>query len=157
MQETLEEFLKRAGDSPILVSTCLVGLRTRYDGDTRPDDQVVALMRTRRLIPACPEQLGGLPTPRVKSSLSGGDGKAVLEGWAKVANEAGRNVTEQFLRGARETVNLARMTGARFAILKEKSPSCGVAITNIDFEPAPGCGVTTAALRMLGIEIFTVS
>ncbi|MCD6404333.1 MAG: DUF523 domain-containing protein [Planctomycetes bacterium] len=156
MQGTLEEFLKRAGDSPILVSTCLVGLRTRYDGDTRPDDQVVALMRTRRLIPVCPEQLGGLATPRVKSSLSGGDGEAVLEGLAKVVNEAGRNVTEQFLRGARETVNLARMTGARFAILKEKSPSCGVAITNIDFEPAPGCGVTTAALRMLGIEVFAV-
>ncbi len=154
--ETLEEFVARAGDSPILVSACLLGLRTRYDGDKRPSDEIIALSQARRLVPICPEQLGGLPTPRMKSSLSGGDGETVLAAGARVVNEAGREVTENFLRGARQTLNIAKTLGARFAILKERSPSCGVRRTSIDFEPADGCGVTTAALRVPGIEIFFV-
>lgn len=155
-EETLEQFVGRAGDSPILVSSCLLGLRTRHDGDSRPSKELVSYADTKRLIPVCPEQLGGLPTPRVKSALAGGDGEAVLAASAKVVNEAGRDVTDNFLRGARAVLALAKTCGAKFAILKEKSPSCGVHKTYIDFELTDGCGVTTAALRIPGVEIFVV-
>ncbi len=154
--ETLEQFIARVGDSPILVSACLLGLRTRHDGDAKASDAIMALARTKRLIPVCPEQLGGLPTPRMKSSMTGGDGDAVLAGAAKVVNEGGREITENFLKGARQTLNIARALGARFAILKERSPSCGVGRTYIDFELADGCGVTTAALKVPGIEILLI-
>ena len=87
---------------------------------------------------------------------AGGDGEAVLSTNAKVTNEAGRDVTDNFLRGARAVLALAKVFGARFAILKEKSPSCGVNRTYIDFELADGCGVTTAALRIPGVEIFVI-
>jgi len=156
-EETLEQFVQRAGDSPIVVSACLLGLRTRHDGDSRPSEEVMSYADTKRLIPMCPEQLGGLPTPRVKSSLSGGDGEGVLTSSAKVVNEAGREVTDNFLRGAKSVLSLAKTCGAKFAILKEKSPSCGVHKTYIDFELTDGCGVTTAALRIPGVEIFVVS
>jgi len=155
-EETLERFIERAGDSPILVSSCLLGLRTRYDGDSRPSRELITFAPTNRLVPVCPEQLGGLPTPRVKSSLSGGDGEDVLSSTGRAVNEAGRDVTENFLRGARAVLNLAKICGARFAIMKEKSPSCGVHKTYIDFELADGCGVTTAALRIPGLEIFVI-
>lgn len=156
MAETLEEFIRLAGDACILVSACLLGLRTRYDGDSRPSEAIIDLARRGRLIPVCPEQLGGLATPRVKQTLSGGDGDGVLAGRAKVVNEAGRDVTENFLRGARETLKLAKLSGAAFAILKEKSPSCGVLKTNVDFEVADGRGVTTAALVIAGVKLFVM-
>jgi uncharacterized protein YbbK (DUF523 family) len=146
--ETLEEFIKRTGDAPILVSACLLGLQTRYDGGARACDAVLELARTRQLIPICPEQLGGLPTPRVRQALS--------EGQAKVVNDAGRDVTGNFLRGARETLSVAKTLGARFAILKDKSPSCGAVRVYVDGELVDGCGVTAAALKMLGVGICCV-
>jgi len=155
--ETLDEFICRAGDSPILVSACLLGLRTRYDGDSSPSDAVLEYAGQLRLIPICPEQLGGLATPRVKASLSGGDGEAVLGSSAKVVNEAGRDITDNFLRGARQVLALAKACNARFAILKEKSPSCGVFRTYVDFELVEGCGVTTAALKIPRFEIFVIA
>jgi uncharacterized protein YbbK (DUF523 family) len=155
--ETLESFVKRAAGSPILVSACLLGLRTRYDADSKPSDEIIELAKTERLIPVCPEQLGGLSTPRMKSTLSGGDGRAALSGSAKVVNEGGRDVTDNFLRGARATLAIAKVFGARFAILKEKSPSCGVEKTHVDFELTDGCGVTTAALDLRNIEMFIVA
>ena len=92
----------------------------------------------------------------MKSSLSGGDGEGVLASSAKVVNEAGRDVTDNFLRGARAVLAVAKTFGAGYAVFKEKSPSCGVNRTYIDFELADGCGVTTAALRIPGVEIFVV-
>jgi len=152
----LEEFLAKAGDSPVLVSACLLGLSTRYDGGKRTDETLLAFTKEHRVIPICPEQLGGLPTPRPCSSMKLGDGAAVLRGAAKVASETGRDVTENFLRGAKLAAALARMTGARFAVLAEKSPSCGVMKTYIDGKLADGSGVTAAVLKTIGIEVFAV-
>jgi len=153
--ETLEHFISRA-EGPVLVSACLLGLKTRYDGSDSKNAELVELAATARLVPVCPEQLGGLPTPRVRSTLTGGDGEDVLSGDARVVNEAERDVTENFLRGARQTLDTAKMFGAKFAVLKEKSPSCGVLRTYVDWELLEGCGVATAALKMRGTEIFVL-
>lgn len=150
---TLEEFLAQAGDEPILVSACLLGLGTRWDGSARADGTLVSLVKERRLIPVCPEQLGGLPTPRPKSSLTA-DGRDVAAGKAAVTSETGADVTEKFLKGAREVAALAEKCGARYAILKEKSPSCGVTLTNVAFETVAGSGVAAAVLLERGMEVF---
>ena len=78
-------------------------------------------------------------------------------GKAKVKSEAGRDVTENFLKGAKQTAAAAKMLGIRFAVLKERSPSCGVSETTVDSEARPGCGVTAAVLRASGVEVFGVS
>lgn len=152
----LKEFLERAGGAPVLVSACLLGLSTRYDGGCKGEPALVEYAKTHCVVPVCPEQLGGLPTPRPKSSLTGGDGAAVLRGKAKVLSETGRDVTENFLRGAKQTAALAKIVGARFVVLKEKSPSCGVAKVYVGGALTDGCGVTTAVLKTFGLEVFVV-
>lgn len=152
----LEEFLAKAGNGPILVSACLLGLATRYDGGSKTEARLVEYAKTHCVVPVCPEQLGGLPTPRPKSTLTGGDGAAVLKGKAKVLSETGREVTENFLRGAKQTAAVARLVGARFVILKEQSPSCGVMQVHVGGNLTDGCGVTTAVLKATGLEVFVV-
>ncbi len=142
----------------ILVSACLVGCRCRYDQGSKPHDPVIALIREGKAVPVCPEQMGGLPTPRLPAEIVGGDGDDVLEGRARVVNAAGEDVTEQFLAGAREALRMAEAAGATVAILKERSPSCGsAAIYDGTFRGAvrPGRGVTAALLRRHGIEVFS--
>jgi len=152
----LEEFLAKAGNGPVLVSACLLGLSTRYDGGCKTETRLVEYAKTHCVVPICPEQLGGLPTPRPKSSFVGGDGSAVLKGRAKVLSETGREVTENFLRGAKQAAALAKLVGARFAVLKEQSPSCGVMQVHVGGKIVDGCGVTTAVLKASGFEVFAV-
>ena len=99
----------------ILVSACLLGMRVRYDGKSKPCEAVIRLMDEHELIPVCAEVFGGLPTPRVPAERSG----------ERVITRDGRDVTEEYARGAEEIANLAGMYGCTHAILKEKSPSCG--------------------------------
>lgn len=99
----------------IIVSACLAGLHCRYDGAGKPCENVIRLVEEGQAIPVCPEQLGGLPTPRAPAELIGD----------KVMRKDGIDVTEEFHRGAREALQLARLVGARSAILKARSPSCG--------------------------------
>jgi len=99
----------------ILVSACLLGMRVRYDGQSRPNDAVIALMDRHELIPVCAEVFGGLPTPRVPAERTGG----------RVVTKDGRDVTQEYERGAEEIARLAKLYGCTHAILKEKSPSCG--------------------------------
>ena len=99
----------------ILVSACLLGMRVRYDGKSRPDDGVIGLMEQHELIPVCAEVFGGLPTPRVPAERIGN----------RVITKDGRDVTEEYVRGAEEIARLARLYGCKHAVLKEKSPSCG--------------------------------
>lgn len=146
------------GREPVLVSACLAGLHTRHDGCAAADARIEALVRAGRAIPVCPEQLGGLPTPRPPAEIRGGDGGDVLAGRALVVNRAGEDVTGSFLRGAEETLRLARLAGAKTAILKARSPSCGVgAIYDGTFSGArrPGDGVTAALLRQKGVLVRT--
>ncbi len=119
----------------ILVSACLVGLRCRYDG------KKTKKIRTREnFIPVCPEQLGGLPTPRPCANLAGGKGNDVLVGRARVIDRKGKDVTKNFVRGARESGKLAKLYHINEAYLKRRSPSCGKD------------GVTTAYLKKRGIK-----
>jgi len=104
-------------------------------------------------VPVCPEQLGGLATPRPPAHLEGGDGDAVLDGRARVVTDAGVDVTDQYLRGAAEALRLARTCGAPRAILKERSPSCGCALVHCNGALRPGIGVTAALLRREGIDL----
>ncbi|MEW8977382.1 MAG: DUF523 domain-containing protein [Symbiobacterium sp.] len=142
----------------ILVSACLVGCHCRYDGGTKERPDLVKLIRQGRAVPVCPEQMGGLPTPRVPAEIVGGDGEAVLDGRARVVNSAGDDVTAQFLAGAREALRMAEAAGASVAILKERSPSCGsAAIYDGTFSGAtvPGAGVTAALLRRHGVRVYS--
>ncbi len=109
----------------ILVSSCLVGLCTRYDGRSKPSSACLAQLRGRTWIPVCPEQLGGLPTPRSPADLTGGDGAGVLDHRARVITREGRDVTDAFIRGAEQCLAIARQQDITRAYLKADSPSCG--------------------------------
>ena len=144
----------------ILVSSCLAGRRVRYDGAAKPvGDDLFHQWRTEgRLIPFCPEVSGGMPVPRPPAEIVGGDGADVLDGTARILTGGGEDVTEEFLRGARLALETARRSGARIALLKEGSPSCGShRIYDGTFTGAhhPGTGVTTALLQRAGIEVFS--
>jgi len=138
----------------VLVSACLLGVRCRYDGSCNPARELQELARQYRVVPMCPEQLGGLGTPRAAAELSGGDGLAVLRGEARVRTRTGRDVTACFLRGAGEALRLAKLTGARVAVLKEKSPSCGTCAVYRDGRLVEGRGVTAALLAEYGIQLI---
>ncbi|MCL6450941.1 MAG: DUF523 domain-containing protein [Acetobacteraceae bacterium] len=138
----------------VLVSACLLGLCCRYDGGSCPDDGVRKRARRERLVPFCPEQLGGLSTPRPPARLVGGDGVDVLEGRAWVQDADGRDVTAAFLRGAEQALLLARAVGADRAWLKDLSPSCGVArVHGEGGTTRPGMGVAAAALARSGLKV----
>ena len=131
-----------------LCSTCLLGIKCRYDGRSKKDKRVIKLSRKEVLIPICPEQLGGLPTPREASEQKGG----------KVFTESGRDITKNFKKGAKEVLKIAKILGIKEAILKQKSPSCGCGkIYDGSFSGRliKGNGVTTELLKKNGIKVIT--
>ena len=139
-----------------IISACLTGCECRYDGKSCLDEKGVEMLRNRKAIPVCPEQLGGLPTPRPPAEIVGGDGFDVLDGRARVVDREGRDVTEAFLKGAREALKIAQAAGARRAILKENSPSCGSSFVydgTFSGKKVPGVGVTAALFIRNGIEV----
>ncbi|MEB3101704.1 DUF523 domain-containing protein [Ferviditalea candida] len=142
----------------IVISACLAGLATRFDGKDNYIDELAELLRAGKAVLVCPEQLGGLPTPRHPAEIVGGNGADVLDGRAKVINSLGEDVTRQFIRGAEQTLKTAQAVGAAYAILKESSPSCGsTLIYNGSFskQKQPGFGVTAALLRRHGIKVYS--
>jgi uncharacterized protein YbbK (DUF523 family) len=138
---------------PVLVSACLVGRRCRYDGvhqrDLVLEDELAA--RGLEPVPFCPEEAGGLGTPRPPAWIGAAGAEAVLDGAAGVEAEGGRDVTLGFLRGAREALALCARHGIARAFLKERSPSCGCATTHVAGVVREGPGVTTALLRRHGV------
>lgn len=141
---------------PILVSSCLLGIACRYDGAHSRVEEIVKKARELHVVPVCPEQLGGLPTPRLPSNIVRGDGKGVLAGFARVVNTAGEDVTTAFLKGARETLSLAELMGATKALLRKGSPSCGLTTSFCETDDGYGVGVTAALLLKAGIEIIEI-
>lgn len=142
----------------ILISSCLAGLATRYDGKDNFIDELTGFLREGKAVLVCPEQLGGLPTPRLPAEIVGGNGGDVLDGRARVINSMGEDVTPQFIRGAEQTLKTAEAVGAVYAILKESSPSCGSSmIYNGTFakQKQPGFGVTAALLGRHGIKVYS--
>ncbi len=142
----------------ILVSACLLGVNCRYDGGNSRDENAINRLKTDELIPVCPEEAGGLSTPRPPIEIVGGDGNDVLDGKAKVMTIDGEDKTEEFLKGARHALELAQSQSATRVILKAKSPSCGCGtIYDGSFSGTliSGDGVTTALLKRHGIEVIT--
>lgn len=137
-------------------SACLIGLNTRYDGKHALDPFVHRLFCEGEIIPFCPEQLGGLGTPRGRAEIAGGSGEDVLDGRAAVLLDDGTDVTEHFLRGAAEVVKAARDLRLKRIYLKARSPSCGVGLIYIEGRLTDGNGVCAAALLRERIELIAV-
>lgn len=142
----------------MLVSACLLGRACRYDGSDEETPDLAAALRAAgdEPVPFCPEEAGGLPTPRPAARFSGGDGEDVVDRTAHVRTVDGEDVTEAFLRGGRLAVDAATRAGCRIAFLKERSPSCGCAVVHDEQGTTRGCGVTTALLRRAGIATISV-
>ena len=133
----------------ILISACLVGINSMWNGNSDPRPCFMEQMAHGELLPVCPEQLGGLSTPRPPSEIVSGTGEDVLDGNAGIYTKDGDDVTQAFLRGASETLHLARLVKADLIILKQNSPSCGCGqIHDGTFTGTlrKGNGVTTALL-----------
>jgi uncharacterized protein YbbK (DUF523 family) len=121
-------------------------------------EEIQKLIREGKAIPVCPEQLGGLSTPRNPAEIVGGDGEDVLDGKARVMDRTGKDVTEAFIRGAYEALHLAKAVGAKEAILKEKSPSCGSCVIydgTFQGKKKAGMGVTAALFQRHGIRVYS--
>ena len=132
----------------ILISACLLGVKCRYDGGGKPCPAALALAGTHELIPVCPEQLGGLPTPRMPSEIRDG----------QVIRRDGVSVDEAYRRGAAEAALLAKLFSCELAVLKARSPSCGCGcIYDGSFTGTliPGDGVTAALLKQQGLQVIT--
>ena len=141
----------------LLVSSCLLGLNTKYNGKNNLRHEVCRLCSRVAVAPVCPEQLGGLPTPRPPYEIQGGDGLGVLDGRARVISQQGQDSTEAFLLGAKETLKLADTVTAVAALFKARSPSCGnCCIYDGTFSGCTheGSGVTASLLLQQGIPVF---
>ncbi|WP_163328109.1 DUF523 domain-containing protein [Desulfurobacterium thermolithotrophum] len=145
----------------LIVSACLIGLNCKYNGKNNRYESLVKVFKKGKVIPVCPEQLGGLPTPRPPAKILGKDGKDVLSGTAKVLTVKGtpKDVTKNFLKGAYETLYVAELLKDKViaCILKEKSPSCGVKkIYKFEVDQLKdGMGVTAALLKEKGFKIIS--
>ncbi len=149
-----------ANNEPIMVSACLLGIKCTYNCEIRKSEEVVKLAQRKILVPFCPEQLGGMSTPRIGMSIVEGSGEAVLDFETKVLNEENSDITSHFLLGAEESMKYATLFNVRTAILRDKSPSCGVyQIYNkkIGEEKylVTGRGVSTARLKRHGLKIYS--
>ncbi|MGN0477978.1 MAG: DUF523 domain-containing protein [Hominenteromicrobium sp.] len=132
----------------ILVSSCLLGCACRYKGDDCKNERILELAKDHVLLGVCPEQMGGLTTPRDPSEIVG----------SRVMSSAGRDVTEQYRKGAEAALYLAKLNHADFAILKAKSPSCGKGLIydgTFSGGKTAGNGVTVSLLLENGIPVYT--
>ena len=132
----------------ILVSACLLGVRCRYDGESKLCQVVLDLAKEHELIPACPEQLGGLPTPRTPAEIQG----------ERVVTRDGRDVTKEYQKGAEEAARLYQLLRCDCAILKARSPSCGCGqVYDGTFSGAltPGDGIAAQALKRINARVIT--
>ena len=132
----------------ILISACLIGLNCKYNGGNNENSKLVELMKEKDLVPICPEQLGGLKTPRVSAERK----------QEKVITKEGVDVTKEYQKGAEEVLNLAKKLNIKKAILKSRSPSCGID-ENYDGTFSHTLikrdGVTAELLKKNGIEVIS--
>lgn len=134
----------------ILVSACLVGLNCKYNGGNNYNEEIFDLVKTGKAIPICPEQLGGLTTPRAPAEIK------IIDGKRRVINNKGIDVTEEFEKGAEEVLKLVKSLNITKAILKSRSPSCGagkIYSGNFDGELIDGNGILADLLLKSGVEI----
>ena len=132
----------------IIVSACLAGVKCRYDGKDNANHKVIKMVKKGIAIPICPEQLGGLQTPRIPAEICEDI----------VLNKKGENVTSQFKKGAKETLHIAELANCHKAILKQNSPSCGYGKIYDGSHTGriiDGMGLTAKLLSQKGIVILT--
>lgn len=132
----------------ILVSACLLGINCKYSGGNNQNEKVLEYIKDKEVIPVCPEIMGGLSTPRPPSEIIND----------KVLNNLNQDVTQQYKKGAEETLKLAKLFNVKKALLKAKSPSCGKGyIYDGTFSSTliEGNGITTKLLIENGIEVIT--
>lgn len=131
----------------LLVSACLLGLCTRFDGKGSACEELLKLKDRHELIPVCPEQLGGMPTPRSPGEICGD----------RVLNREGQDVTASFLLGAEQAVFICRLSGCSAAVLKQRSPSCGKGLVydgSFQGRLVPGPGILAARLINAGVPVY---
>ena len=136
----------------ILVSACLVGINCKYSGGNNYNQKIFDLVKEGKTIPICPEQLGGLNTPRKPVELK------VINGKRYAIDNEGNDLTENFERGALEVLNLAKNLNINKAILQPRSPSCGVNKIysgNFDNKLVDGNGILAELLKQNGIDVLT--
>jgi len=154
--------MKRKNTQPIMISACLIGVNCRYDGIPAPCNSFLEWLSLHReyttFIPFCPEQLGGLPTPRPPAFLISGNGNHVLQGIATVKDDSGKDQTASFIRGAEQALHIASIAGCTTAIMKDKSPSCSFSTARCKTETGYsfGPGVTAAMLLSNNIKIIEI-
>ena len=144
----------------ILVSACLLGFPTRYDGKLEPlgSDVLSRWVSEGRVVTACPEVDGGLATPRPAAEIRSAETAAVLDGEVSGVTEVGCDVTDAFVAGAKRALALCREHGLKLALMKEYSPSCGLTqVHNGEFAQRlrPGAGVAVELLHRNGIRVFS--
>lgn len=131
-----------------LCSACLLGMDCRFDGEIKPQQKILDLATREVLLPVCPEQLGGLATPRVPSEQQGD----------QVFSQKGQNVTSYFIKGAQEVLKIAKLYDVKEVIFKQRSPSCGcgqVYDGSFSGQVIDGDGVATHLLKQNGIKVLT--
>jgi len=134
----------------ILVSACLLGCATRYDGQSKPCQKVLDLAKDNILIPVCPEQMGGLPTPRIPSERQPGKDIILMKD--------GTDVTTNYKRGVDITLSIAKLNNVDYCILKSGSPSCGNGLIydgSFSGNKIPGDGITTETLKKEGFKVIS--
>jgi len=143
---------------PVLVSACLLGRACRYDGRHNRDLPLERELAERglRAVPFCPEEHGGLGTPRPGAWIESESAAAVVEGRDRVVTGSGDDVSAAFLAGARGALETCAAEEIRVAFLKERSPSCGVRNTHVGGELADGPGITAELLRRGGVRVVGV-
>ena len=133
----------------LLCSACLLGISCRYDAKSKPSKSVLALLKEHELVPVCPEQLGGLPTPRPACEMQEN---------GRIFSVIGEDKSEQYQKGAAQAFKIYQLTGCEAALLKTRSPACG---KNFIYDGTftktlkPGQGVFAELLEKNGIDIFT--
>jgi uncharacterized protein YbbK (DUF523 family) len=133
-------------------------VKCRYNAQPQHHSELLETLKPYQVVPVCPEQLGGLATPRPPAQIFNGSGTDVLEGRARIKTVNDRiDVTPAFIDGAYQTAHLCRLFHVKAAILQQRSPSCGADFIYNGENVVPGAGVTAALLRQMGIPLFAIN
>ena len=141
-----------------LISACLCGVNCKYNGSNNYNEICDKLFTSGKAILVCPEQLGGLPTPRIPSEIIGESSNILNNNNGSVIDKNGNDVTLQFVKGAKETLQIAKKLNIKKAILKDGSPSCGVNYIyngNFNGSKIKGMGLTAQLLKESSIDIIS--
>ena len=130
----------------IMISSCLLGINTRYNGKIKPMNPLLKKFLNNIIIPFCPEQFGCLKTPRTKATLLS-NSKSIVDGNGSVIDDNGKDVSSDFLKGAQTSLELINNIKPNLIILKEDSPSCGLCFTNINWQKKRGMGITAYLIK----------